>query len=118
MLPIAAAGGLGPVEPVQGLDRGVHVRGARMPVAGIGSHLQVDWVMVKPNENQGELKKKENDFTWPTSILCTPGPPPAMATVIPTGAPPEERCYKYFFKFVSIFVNICEKRSIFVNIGG
>ena len=54
VLPIAAAGGLGPVEPVQGLDRGVHVRGARMPVAGIGSHLQVSWVMVKPNENQGE----------------------------------------------------------------
>ena len=42
VLPVAAAGGLGPVEPVQGLDRGVHVRGARMPVAGIGSHLQVD----------------------------------------------------------------------------
>ena len=63
------------------------------------------------------LKKKENYFTWPTSILCTPGPPPAMATVIPTGAPPEERCYKYFFNCFSTFVKICEKTSILVHIG-
>ena len=59
-------------------------------------------------------------ITWPTSMLWTPGPPPDMATVMPTG--PEERCckdvhqYKVFVcHWLSLFVTTCHRLSQLAN---
>jgi len=45
VLAVAPAGRLGPVDPAQRLDRGVHVRRARVPVAGVGTHLADEHTM-------------------------------------------------------------------------
>ena len=59
-------------------------------------------------------------ITWPTSMLWTPGPPPDMATVIPTG--PEERCCKDAYQYkvlvchgLSLFVTVCHCLSLIVT---
>jgi len=54
VLPVASAGRLGPVEPVERLDWGVHVGRARMPVAGIGPHLADEHTMhPRPSSSHG-----------------------------------------------------------------